>query len=153
MKLPISQSAACIAQQSGGSEVLGKESEMSKILETTEEYFPLLWHCQAPGCFPSEAVGRWAHAYVRMFDVLHILQPPKYPSSHQLDSICQRTEPCSLPGLQSSTPQWVSMVLRYTWEKQCCCPYRVYCLHIPRRTSSQAPGINKVNTEERKKKN
>lgn len=42
MKLPISQSAASIAQQAGGSDVMGEEREMSKNLKTTEKYFPMV---------------------------------------------------------------------------------------------------------------
>lgn len=37
VKLPISQSAACVVQHFGGTEVQQKEREMSKILKTAEE--------------------------------------------------------------------------------------------------------------------
>lgn len=89
MKLPISQSAACIAQQSGGSEVEGKEREMSKSLKTTEKYFAMIWHCQAPDCFPLKAVSKWAG------ECMHTCEPlmsytywiPRSPPSPQTVSV------------------------------------------------------------------
>ncbi len=98
-----------------------EERAMSKIHNPKERCILSVWDFHKPDFL---WVSGQVSACIR---VTSCSCSPQIPSWPQPDNICLWTELCYLPGLQSSTPQWVTMALEIHWRETVLFSVRSLC--------------------------